>query len=220
MIRNFFILVATLLLASCHNSNKDQQTTRYHDDGRAKPMVTIVPMMDSSSYEIPWSISEEFTSSVKDRLLKQGDLYLQNNETFHLSNDDNPFGSNIHWIKKAFNSTEFVVFLELVEHEDVPLLKTVKNPSKISEAKKSAVNLNIAMRLRIIDIRGDSPKIVLQEMIKDSYYISNYMERTDYNITHWGTDEYKTSPMGMAHAQFSKRIIERVNDYIMLSKSL
>ena len=220
MTRYFLVLLTTLLLVSCNNKTKDQQTQRYHDDGRAKPTVTVVPIIDSSSYEIPWRISDEFTLLVKDRLLKQGDLYLQNNENFHLSNDDNPFSSNLSWVKKSFQPSEFVVFLELVEHEDVPIANTIKDPSKISEAKKAAVNLNVAMRLRIIDIRGDSPKIVLQEMIKDSYFISNYMDRTDYNIAHWGTDEYKTSPMGIAHSQFSKHVIERINDYIILSKSL
>ena len=220
MIRNFFILITALFLASCGNKNNNLQTLRYHDDGRAKPVVTIVPMIDSSSYEISWSISDEFTLLIKDKLLKQGDLFIQNNENIHLSNDDNPFGSNLGWVKKSFHSSEFVVFLELVEHEDVPLIKTVKDPSKISEAKKAAVNLNVAMRLRIMDVRGDSPKIVLQEIIKDHYYIPNYMERTDYNITHWGTEEYKTSPMGIAHAQFSKHVIERINDYVTLTKSL
>ena len=196
MIRIFFILLTTLFLAGCHNKSNDLQATRFHDDGRAKPVVSIVPIMDSSSYEIPWSISDEFTFLVKDRLFKQGDLYLQSTEDFHLSNEDNPFGSNISWVKKTFNPTEFVVFLELIEHEDLPLIRTVKDPSKLSDIKKAASNLNVAMRLRIFDIRGDSPKIILQEMIKDSYYISNYIEKTDYNITQWGTEEYNTSPMG------------------------
>ena len=83
MTRYFLVLLTTLLLVSCNNKTKDQQTQRYHDDGRAKPIVTVVPIIDSSSYEIPWSISDEFTLLVKDRLLKQGDLYLQNNENFH-----------------------------------------------------------------------------------------------------------------------------------------
>lgn len=220
MIRNFFIILTTLLLVSCNNKNKDQPITRFHDDGRAKPVVTIVPVMDSSSYEIPWSISDEFTAMIKDRLSKQGDLYLQDDENFHLSNDDKPFASNINWMKKSLKPTEFVVFLELVEHEDVPLLRSVKDPSKLSPTKRDAFNLNVSMRLRIVDLRGDSPKIVLQELLKDSYYVSNYMDKVNYNLTQWGTEEYKTSPMGMAHAQLSKNIIERINDYVMLSKSL
>lgn len=220
MIRSFFILLTTLLLVSCNNKSQNQTTTRFHDDGRAKPVVTIVPVMDSSSYEIPWSISDEFTSMIKDRLMKQGDIYIQDDENFHLSNDDKPFGTNISWMKKSIRPTEFVVFLELVEHEDLPLAKTVKDPSKLSPTKRDAFNLNVAVRLRVIDLRGDSPKIVLQELIKDSYYVSNYMDKVNYNITQWGTEEYKTSPMGMAHAQLSKNIIERINDYVMLSKSL
>ena len=77
----------------------------------------------------------------------------------------------------------------------------------------------MSMRIRIIDIRNDKPTIVLQEMIKDSYYMANNIDNPNYNITSWGTEEYTTSPLGNAHTQFVKQIIDRINDYIMLSKS-
>jgi hypothetical protein len=219
MYRIFFLFLSVILLSGCQ-SKHNVQAMKYHDDGRAKPIVTIVPVLDSSSYEIPWSLSNELTTIIKDNLGKQGGIYIRNDQNTHLSNENAPFNTNISWVKKSFKPSEFVVFLELMQHEDVPISTMVKDPSKISEAYQAAVNLNMSMRIRIIDIRDDNPKIVLQEIIKDNYYLPNsIIERVNYNTTQWGSEEYKTSPMGIAHSQFSKHIIERINDYITLTKS-
>lgn len=219
MLRYLFLLFSAILLTGCQNKKSNVQTMRYHDDGRAKPIVTVAPLLDSSSYEIPWSISEELTHAIQDRLTNQGDIFVLNQEDIHLSNDNNPFGTDINWIKKTFKPTEFVVFLELIEHEEVPVIKTTKDSSRVSESRRRSLNMNVAMRIRIVDLRSDSPNIILQEMIRDSYYVPNSIDKTDYNIVQWGSEEYKTSPMGMAHAQFTKNIIQRINDYIMLAKS-
>ena len=218
MLRYIFVFCVGILLAGCHGRNQNQQCLRYHDDGRSKPMVTIVPMLDSTCYEVPWSVSDEFTSLIKTNLSRQGNIFIPKGD-LHLSSDSNPFETNINWVKKEFNTTEFVVFLELIEHEDIPIIRTVSDPSKIPESRRAAANLNMAIRLRIVDVRSDKPKIVLQEMLKDTYYMPNNIDRPNYNVTYWGTDDYKTSPLGIAHAQFAKQVIERINDYVMLAKS-
>jgi len=75
------------------------------------------------------------------------------------------------------------------------------------------------MRIRAVDLRGNKPKVILQELVKDSYYISKNVLHTDYDIIVWGVDEYLSSPMGLAHLSFSKEIAERISDYILLAKS-
>jgi hypothetical protein len=176
--------------------------------------------MDSTCYDIPWSLSEELSSLINQKIVRQNNVYISKKEEgFFLSSHDNPFENNIEWVKKSFKPNEFVVFLELLEHDDIPLTKTTKNPKKLPESRKEASNLNMSIRLRIIDIRGDTPKIVLQEMIQDTFYMANNIDKIDYNIVTWGTDEYATSPMGIAHSQFVKQITERITDYILLAKS-
>lgn len=221
MNRQFFLLLAAILFVSCQHKQPNTQVTKYHDDGRAKPVVTLVPVLDSSNSEIPWNISEEFSANIKHRIANQGNIYLYEQKA-QLSSEKNPFGSNnLSWVRPSFRPSEFVVFLELIEHESIPIANTIKDPSKISETRKDAVNLNISMRIRIMDIREETPKIVLQELIKDSYYLANnIIDRVDYNFTQWGSEEYNITPMGIAHSQFAKHVIERINDYIMLSKSL
>lgn len=216
MYRYLIGLIFCLLIGCQKNCN--DQCTRFHDDGRAKPILTIVPMLDSTSYDVPWSISEEFTNNITTNLSKLREFYLTNTE-IHLSSEDNPFGSNLSWVKSNFHDTEFVVFLELVQHEDVPLVKSVKEPEKILESRRDAANLNMAIRMRIIDVRSDSPKIVLQEMIKDCYYMANNIDKPNYSTITWGSEEYKTTPLALAHSQIIKLVEERINDYVMLAKS-
>ena len=56
-------------------------------------------------------------------------------------------------------------------------------------------------------------------MIKESYFIPKTLIPTDYNTAVWGTDEFRNSPMGIAHAQLAQEIAARVSDYILLAKS-
>jgi len=82
-----------------------------------------------------------------------------------------------------------------------------------------STNLKMAVRLRIVDLRTQEPKIVLQEIVRGSYYIPKTLLQTDYNQVVWGTDEYRKSPMGIAHTQLIEEITLRLSDYLLLAKS-
>ena len=220
MYRIILIFVSLIFLYGCQSRCQNGQCTRFYDDGRSKPVVSIVPMLDSTCFDASWSLSEEFTTTIKNKLQEQKSIFLTKGQDIHLSSQHDPFGKNVDWAKSMFKPTEFVVFLELVEHDNISILKTAKDPAKIPESRRSATNLNMAIRLRIVDIRSDEPRIVLQELVKDSYYMPNNVDNPDYNVVIWGTEEYKASPMSIAHGQIAKQIIDSINDYIKLAKSL
>ncbi|MDP1608927.1 MAG: CT253 family lipoprotein [Chlamydiales bacterium] len=203
----------SLLVSSCCN-HCNQEMTRYHEDGRAKPAVAIASMIDTTSFELPWSLSEELTTLVTKRVADTKTIFVQSIEDF--APNQNPFSQDLSWVKHEFAGQEFVVFMELVQHELVPATKGKKKPSAIQE---TANNLNMAVRVRVLDLRGKTPKIVLQEMVKESYYIPRSLLPTDYQRTMWGSEEYRSSPMGIAHAQLAQEISSRLNDYILLAKS-
>ncbi|MBS0625041.1 MAG: hypothetical protein JSS32_03225 [Verrucomicrobia bacterium] len=207
------LLAAALLAGGCCNSCKDEMT-RYHEDGRAKPIVAIASMIDTTSFDIPWSLSEELTTMVIRDVSLGGSIFVRAAEDF--SPTENPFDQDLSWMKREFPNQEFVVFMELVQHEFAPALKGKKNPLPPQEL---ATNLNMAIRVRVVDLRSSSPKIVLQEMVRDSYYIPRSLLPTNYNIATWGTEEYRNSPMGIAHAQIVQEISNRLSDYILLAKS-
>ncbi len=208
------ILLFSVLAISCSHNN--EEISRFHEDGRAKPVIAIASAIDTTSFECPWSLSEEITVSVTSQIAQTGKIFVHSNIEFPFV--ENPFGTDLSWVKREFQNEEFVVFLELVEHENKPVIKGKREPVNYSPQEVST-NLNMSVRIRVLDIRGSHPKIVLQEMVRDSYYIPKTLIPTDYYTVVWGSDEYRKSPMGVAHAQFVQEIASRVSDYVLLAKS-
>lgn len=204
-------LILGMFAASCNRCC--EETSRFHDDGRAKPVVAIASMIDTTSFDAPWSLSEEFTRMIVDNVARSGEIFVRAQEEVPAA--ENPFNSDISWMKKEFGSKEFAVFLELVEHDAVPATRGKKNfnPYEVS------TNLEMAVRVRVIDLRGAEPKIVLQEMIRDSYFIPKTLLPPDYSVVGWGTEEYRKTPMGIAHSHIAQEIANRISDYILLAKS-
>ncbi len=211
------IFMSLFLLSSC--SKKSSSNSCYYDDGSKKPTIVLVPMLDSTSYDAPWSLSEELSCSLKNELEKKEDFYFMQDMNFDLNLKENPFNSNLAWVKRNFKPAEFVVFIELVEHDDIPITKTVKDPESIPAFRKNASNLNMAARIRIIDIRKDEPIIVLQELIKNSCYMANTIDKVDYNAVIWGTEAYKNTPMEAAHQELIGTLKNRIYEYIHLAKT-
>ncbi|MDE3045577.1 MAG: hypothetical protein KGJ02_02905 [Verrucomicrobiota bacterium] len=191
-------------------------SSRYHEDGRAKPVIAIASMIDTTPFECPWSVSEELTSMISSQIAQSGEIYVNPREEFAFA--ENPFGQDLSWVKREFTNHEFVVFLELVEHENAPVSKD----RKITQAlplQELSTNISMAVRIRVLDLRGATSKIVLQEMVRDSYYIPKTLLPTDYNQIAWGSEEYSSTPMGIAHAKLVQEIVSRLSDYILLAKS-
>ncbi len=222
MLRSIIMSLLAIIAYGCQNQNKPIETTRFYEDGRAKPVVLITPIIDSTSCDIPWSLSDEFSTLIQQKLARKGGIFITQTHQTDPIYSNNPFSKNIAWMKKNYQRQEFVVFLELVEHANVPVNEESPKKARIMDIeniRNISTNLNMATRLRLVDLRGETPKIVLQELVTDTYYISKNHIDTDYTHIMWGMDEYNTSPMGMAHNQLAKEIAERLFDYIFIAQS-
>ena len=208
--RYTLLSLAALLAFGCHR--QPAETSRFHEDGRIKPSVAIASMLDTTSFDASWSLSEELTKGVMQQISSTGEIFVHSQEESPFT--DNPFGSDLSWMKREFQGEEFVAFLELVEHEFAPV-----RSKGSSNDQESPSNLNMAVRLRVVDLRGERPKIVLQEMIRDSYFVPKNLIPTDYSVDVWGTEGYRKSAMGVAHSGFIQEIASRIADYILLAKS-
>ena len=60
-----------LIFCGCQPKTDNDQVSKFHDDGRAKPIVALVPVLDRSNAEVGWSLSEEFTDQLRSRFLKR-----------------------------------------------------------------------------------------------------------------------------------------------------
>ncbi len=198
-------------LAAVSCGRNDSEVTRFHEDGRAKPRVAIASMLDTTSFDASWSLSEEITEGVMRGVGGSGEIYVHSKEESPFT--ENPFSTDLAWMKREFHNEEFVAFLELVEHEFIPV------KTKGVTAQEASNNLNMAVRVRVVDLRPATPKVVLQEMIRDTYFVPKSLIPTDYAVDVWGTEAFRKSPMGIAHAMLVQEIAHRISDYILLAKS-
>jgi hypothetical protein len=213
-------IIASAALVLCAGCEKEQHTSnqaRFYENGRAKPIVALVPVIDNSQSDISWNLSDEFTSSVHYRLMQKDRLYLVDVEkvratTKKLKEFHNPFDIDLSWIKKAFFENEFVIFMELFSHEEVPV-----SSKEATSHKDAPLELMMKMRVRVIDLQGEEPKIALQEIISNSHYIPKQFNRDHFTQVEWGNENYNISPLGVAHAQMAKEIASHLEDYILLS---
>jgi hypothetical protein len=207
--------LGAFLVAGCHHEQGMEEQARFYQSGQAKPIVAIVPMIDSTKSSLPWNLSEELTSAVHYRLMRKDRLYLVDREKMGIlikrsPSSQSPFGIDLDWIKKTFFENEFVVFMELLSHEELPIQAQDAPSSKDAQ-------LSFSMRLRIIDLRREEPSIVLQEIINSSHHLPTQFSSSHFLQMEWGKENYNTSPLGISHAELSKEIASRIEDYILLS---
>lgn len=204
-------LLALTALSCSRNDNNNTTTSLFHEDGRSKPSVAVASMLDTTSFDASWSLSEELTDGVMKLLSSTGKIVVHAQEESPFT--ENPFSANLSWMKREFQGHEFVAFLELVEHEFTPV------KAKGTPDQEASANLNMAVRLRVVDLRPSNPKIVLQEMIRDTYFVPKTLIPNDYSVDTWGTENYKKSPMGVAHNILVNEVASRIGDYILLAKN-
>jgi hypothetical protein len=220
MSRTAIAICLAVLAAGCQKPDSDSRQAYYHYEEKEpliRPVVALAPIIDSTTSELPWSLSDELTTTIHERLQQKEKLHLIEDHkirsiTKKLSPADNPFANDLSWIKNTFTHDEFVVFVELIEHDEIPL-----HGQKFNSPKECAFELNMTARIRVIDLREEHPQIVLQELIHDTHFIPKRFSRYNFEQVVWGQDNYHISPLGIAHSALSKEIAKRVEDYILLA---
>lgn len=214
-----FILSLSLLAILATGCDDQQSGSQaYHQSAAsAKPVVAVVPVIDNTKDARSWNISDELTTALYSRLSQDNRFYLVDlsevrAKTKKLHDNQNPFGTEFSWIKKVFQGDEFVAFAELIEHEEI----LRQDRKKSIDPKTCAADLKMGMRLRVFDLRGKEPKIVLQEMIHNTHFVPRQYTKMNFQQPSWGEDSFSFSPVGLAHGDFTKEIAQRLEDYIAL----
>lgn len=207
------IVLLALLFSSCAERHFSAHQFLYHDTGEIKPKVAIVPIITHSANATSWNLSEELTSLMSERLLKNNHFFLTSDFSVlgnHLTDltEINPLIEDIRWLYENGSSSEFVVFVELVEHTLIP---------KLSKLPPQSYTLHMAFRTHVIDIRGTEPKVILQELIRQSFPIAIKIDYGKTSLNKWAFFFFS---MGSAHYQMVKKITQQIQDYILLAKGL
>lgn len=205
-----------LIAGGCNENRQDNSQAYRHLPGEIKPVVSIVPVIDNTENQYAWNLSDELSSSIYNRIAQREHVIVNKasqvrNKVKQINENQNPFDPDISWTKKVFKDDQFVVFLELVEHEEI----LIQDRKKISDPQNCSADLNMSMRVRVLDLRGKEPKIVLQELIHNSHFIPRPFTQCNFFQASWGDECYSISPVGLAHSEFTKEIALRIEDYIL-----
>lgn len=200
-----------LFFSSCAERHFSANQFPYHDTGAAKPKIALVPVITTKAQPVPWNLSEELTEVIYERFLETKQFYLTRDFSVlgkHLTDlsEINPLLEDVRWLYENGSASEFVVFIELVQHQLTP------KPSKIPP---QTYFLEMAFRVHVIDIRGPEPKVILQELVSDSF---NIPIKINYSKDTLGKTTFFLSPIGSAHMQMVKQISRQIQDYILLAK--
>ncbi len=197
-------------LTSCHNKQNKSTAHLQKEQTLNRPIVAIVPLTNKTQTHLTWDVSQEITSSLRDHVAKRNLFYLVSEETLkpflhRLEKTNDPFGSDLTWVKKKFPEQEFVVFTELLEHEENSL------------TQDSPAELKISLRVCVVDVRKQEPKVVLQEVVDKIQQLPKPFDKQNFSQVAWGHEMYPISPLGMAHTQLTEELTARIEDYILLS---
>ncbi len=210
------VSVLALIVGGCDGN---QQSTAYEQTAaKTKSIVSIVPVIDNTKNDYDWNLSDELSSELYYRLGHQDHFQIADaphvrTKLKRLKDGENPFGVDLSWVKKAFQGDDFVVFLELIEHEEV----FKQNRKKLADPAECSADLNMSMRVRVFDLRDKEPRVVLQELIHDSHFIPRQFTQANFYQVPWGHESFSISPIGLAHAEFTKEIASRLEDYIVMA---
>ncbi len=207
-----------LIAGGCDDSSQNSSQAYHQSQSQAKPVVSIVPVIDNTNSRYSWNLSDEISCSIYNRIAERNRMIVNKSSSVrdkakHITEGQNPFGPDISWTKKLFPGDPFVVFLELVKHEEVPQ----QNRRKPTDPQNCSADLNMSMRIRVIDLRGNEPKVVLQELVHDSHFIPRPFTQDNFFQVAWGDDCFNISPVGLAHAEFTKEIASRIEGYILMA---
>lgn len=204
-----------VVLGGCASHYRD--TALFYRDGRAKPLVAVLPVINSAgAQKVAWDVCEELTEGLRHQITDSSKIYLVDTaasvrcaETLNAPRlEQFPAG-----IKEGLSPAEFVIVAELLNQQQMPY-GLQKAPSKKAHLKQVGADLALSMRIRVIDLRGDAPTVVLQEVVTENYDVAKAYLHTDYKRMAWGTPAYKCTPMGMAHAKLISEVIAHAEGYI------
>ena len=206
-----FVICCALLCVGCHSQHSD--FFPYYDDGTPKPYVTCLPVMNDCSQKLPWNVPEELTKDLRTYLMQQGRLFLppmaQTQKAFALSDEKELASSKDLMPFLNFQPSHFVVLLQLIEYKQVPYERGKIKPLYIANlAPDQAMVLMIKLRLKVVDIRGNEPKIIRQEIFESNHVIAKNAMAESKRL--FGTPHFGASPIGMVNARLVRDLAVKI----------
>lgn len=208
MMKILLSIVLSLIAVGCGPRYVDYFP--YHDDGRPKPKVVLLPVLDESTADLPWDVSQELTNSMRYEIMNNGELYLWSQEEVDkqiVTTGQVDFFTDESMLAQNFCGADFVILAEFLEQKD-----PCESGRLIQYAPCREVV--IKTRIKIVDIRGNQPRIVQQEIFKNTYIVASEFDRRKAGNTVAGSAAYKETPIGSAHQRLVCDVVDRMEKVI------
>ncbi|MBA3957909.1 MAG: hypothetical protein H0X51_05920 [Parachlamydiaceae bacterium] len=212
MKRVFSLLL--LLVALCGCGPRYVDFFPCHDDGTYKPHVAFMSVLDSSCLELPWKCAPEITSDIRYELMNNGQLFLYEADevdTALKSIDKAQLFDSDAKIAKACRNTDFFVVMEIIEQELQPYESVISSPYAMPNYPNQSV-LTVKVRIKVLDVRAGSPRIILQEIVTKTYMVPRVC--TEQTIRWADENAHWVNCIRKAHRQTAMSISRRLEDVI------
>lgn len=214
----FGLGAVVMMLMGCQTTHKTAMGG-YDVYGRPRPLVAVVPVIDSSHSDLSWDVSEELTALVRERLAEKGDLRLSSSDSVALTlqhiDASTLFAGDLK-SASAFHGYDFVVAMELLDHKEIPYTGQKVRPVYPSSEQVGSV-IMMTVRLKVIDMRGEQPFVVLQEMLPSNHMVPKRLLSLDYDNIDIYSEAYRASPLGVSHSRLARDITWRIENYIQVA---
>ncbi len=211
-------LLLLLFFIGCSKASSQSDQVRYHDDGLAKPKVAVIKVIDTSTHNLDWDLSTEFTEILLEQLFSRSKFYITDDFQMITSAqlkklELSPFSEDMSWLLEMNNSSEFVLFTEVLDHKIETQNQITYNP--LTHLK----TLHLSVRVCVLDIRKSVPKVVLQEIITKEYTIAFNFGSYSEEGSVISKSTFALSPLGLAHKNIVSEMTKEVEDYILIAQS-
>ena len=211
--------MAALLCGGCARHCGD--SALYQLSGRQKPIVAVLPVIDRTQQsELSWDMSREFTDEIRKRVYDSKRVYLLRDagslEIAKLLSTPNPKAISSEAVQNL-GAAEYAIVAEIIEQDEASHSIARRASRHISPSDIGTV-LSVGLRVRVIDLRNETPKIVLQEVLEQDFSVALAYMNNDYEKTPWGTEAFNRTPMGMAHNRLVRELVARAESYIEASR--
>lgn len=171
-------LIALICIVSSACTARYADFFPYNDNGTKKPSLTLLPVYNEADSPLLHNFPNELSKGVRNRLKRTGKIYCppmsqtqkeQGAATVRELNTTADLR-----LFNRFRSTDFVVCMEIVECKVLPYKRGAFKPIYLAEIdEEDAKVLAIAMRLKIVNLKGSEPKIARMELIKSHHMMTS-----------------------------------------------
>ncbi len=215
MQRFFLFFMATIICTGC--SRDYGEFIKYHDDGRMKPRVAFVPVIDRSQQDLPWDVSDELTIGMREKLRLNGQLYLTKPQSIRRAyltrSAEEWLSGDLEELRIFAPEHDFVVLTELVDHKHELYKRQKIKPVYPAKGEVGSV-LMMTAHVRVIDIRQEEPRVVLNQYVHSNHMIPKKRMDLDYRQIPWKATTYLETPVGRAHARLQRDLVAQVEQYV------